>query len=64
MDEPKFIAKVRLTKQGQITVPQQARELLNFELESDAYWYEVDGYLILTKELDNPKELLKKIKKR
>ncbi len=64
MDEPKFIAKVRLTKQGQITVPQEARELLKMELESDAYWYINDGYLILTTELNNPKELLKKIKKR
>ena len=64
MDEPKFIAKVRITRQGQITVPQEARELLKLELESDAYWYELDGYLILTTEIENPKELLKKIKKR
>ena len=64
MDEPKFIAKVRITKQGQITVPQEARELLKLELESDAYWYIHDGYLILTTEIETPKELLKKIKKR
>jgi bifunctional DNA-binding transcriptional regulator/antitoxin component of YhaV-PrlF toxin-antitoxin module len=64
MGEPKFIAKVRITKQGQITVPHEARELLKLEVESDAYWYVIDGNLILTTELENPKELLRKIKKR
>ncbi|HLD87206.1 MAG TPA: AbrB/MazE/SpoVT family DNA-binding domain-containing protein [Candidatus Nanoarchaeia archaeon] len=64
MDEPKFIAKVKLTSQGQLTLPREARESLGIGEESDLYWYEVDGYLVLTTELDNPKELLRKLKKR
>ena len=64
MDEPKFIAKVKLTSQGQLTLPREARESLSIGEESELYWYEVDGYLVLTTELDNPKELLRKLKKR
>ncbi len=64
MEEPKFIAKVKLTRQGQLTLPQEARAKLNIAAESDLYWYELDGYLILTKEIDSPKELLRKLKRK
>lgn len=64
MNEPKFIAKVKLTRQGQLTLPQEARNDLKIPLEAELYWYEIDGYLVLTTELDNPKDLLKKIRKK
>ena len=64
MDEPKFIAKVKLTKQGQLTLPQEARQSLGIPPEAELYWYECDGYLVLTTELDNTRELLRKLKKR
>ncbi len=64
MEEPKFIAKVKLTRQGQLTLPQEARNSLKIPSEAELYWYEIDGYLILTREIDNPKELLKKLKRK
>lgn len=66
--DPKFIAKVRLTSQGQITLPQEAREDLCIDCGSDLYWYELNDSLIVTKELLNQKDLLtailSKIKKK
>jgi len=62
--QPKFIGKAKLTKQGQITLPFEARNDLGIKLDSEVYWYEVDDYLIVTKELLNPKELENKLKKR
>ncbi len=59
----KFIAKAKLTKQGQITLPREARQDLNIKTESELYWYQVDGYLILVKELMNQKELESMLKK-
>lgn len=61
---PKFIDKVKLTKQGQLTVPREARSNLTIGEEAELFWYECNGFLILSKELENPKELAKKIKKR
>ncbi|MCK5282985.1 MAG: AbrB/MazE/SpoVT family DNA-binding domain-containing protein [Nanoarchaeota archaeon] len=63
MEEPKFIGKVKLTKQGQITLPQEARNDLNIEQEADLYWYELGDSLILVRELVNQKELLDSILK-
>ena len=54
----KFIGKAKLTKQGQLTLPQEARQDLKIDIKSDVYWYEFNGVLILVKELVNPKELV------
>lgn len=62
MPESKFISKVKLTKQGQLTLPLEARKKLGINLEDELYWYEFDGVLILTKELLNQKELDKKVR--
>ena len=56
--EAKFIGKAKLTKQGQFTLPQEARKDLEIEAESDVYWYEFNEILILVKDLVNPKDLI------
>jgi bifunctional DNA-binding transcriptional regulator/antitoxin component of YhaV-PrlF toxin-antitoxin module len=61
MEEPKFIAKVRVTKQGQITLPQEARTDLKIDLGSEVYWYELNHSLIILTELVNQKELVDKV---
>ena len=55
--EPKFIGKAKLTKQGQVTLPNEARQDLNIEVNSEVYWYELGDNLIVVKELVNPKDL-------
>ena len=64
MKQPKFIAKVKLTQQGQITLPTEARDDLKISLGEDLYWYEYNGSLIMVKDLVNQEELLKKIEKK
>ena len=59
--EPKFIGKAKLTKQGQITLPQEARNDLGIEVCCDLYWYEYNNSLIMVKELVNQKDLLSTI---
>ena len=59
----KFIGKAKLTKQGQITLPREARDDLGINLDTELYWYELDDSLIVIKELVNEKELMRKIKK-
>ena len=54
--EAKFIGKAKLTKQGQLTLPREARKDLGIGAESGVYWYEFNDALILVKELVNPKE--------
>ena len=56
--EPKFIGKAKLTKQGQLTLPQEGRKDLRISAESDVFWYEFNDILILVKDLVNPKELV------
>ena len=56
--EPKFIGKAKLTKQGQLTLPQEARKDLKIDAKSEVYWYEFNEILILVKDLVNPKELI------
>jgi bifunctional DNA-binding transcriptional regulator/antitoxin component of YhaV-PrlF toxin-antitoxin module len=56
--EAKFIGKAKLTKQGQLTLPQEARQDLKIGAESDVFWYEFNDILILVKDLVNPKELV------
>lgn len=52
-----FIGKVKLSKQGQITVPTEARTALAIETDEDLYWYRFNNSLILSKEIVNPKDL-------
>jgi len=56
--DAKFIGKAKLTKQGQLTLPQEARQDLKISAESDVFWYEFNDILILVKDLVNPKELV------
>ncbi len=60
----KFIDKAKLTKQGQLTLPLEARKDLGIETESELYWYKVDDHLIIVKDLVNPKDLKNTLKKR
>ena len=62
--EPKFIGKAKLTKQGQLTLPQEARKDLKIDAKSKVYWYEFNGVLVLIKELVNPKEIISLILKK
>ena len=57
MKTPKFIGKAKLTKQGQVTLPNEARQDLGINVDSDIYWYELGDNLIVVKELVNPKDL-------
>ena len=57
INNPKFIGKAKLTKQGQVTLPRAARIALNIEEESEIYWYQVNNTLIAVKELVAPKDL-------
>lgn len=61
--KPKFIGKAKLSKQGQVTLPFEARDDLGIDLNSEVYWYEVDDFLIVLKELINPKDLAVKLDK-
>ena len=54
----KFIGKAKLTKQGQLTLPQEARQDLKIDAKSEVYWYELNDILVLVKDLVNPKELV------
>ena len=56
--EAKFIGKARLTKQGQLTLPQEGRQDLKIGDKSEVYWYEFNDILILVKDLINPKEIV------
>lgn len=58
MVEPKFVGKARLTKQGQLTLPQEARQDLRIDAKSEVYWYEFNDALILVKDLANPKDII------
>ena len=55
--DAKFIGKAKLTKQGQLTLPQEGRQDLNIGLESDVYWYKFNDVLVLVKNLLNPNEI-------
>ena len=64
MKKPKFIGKAKLTKQGQVTLPNEARQDLDIKVDSDIYWYELGDKLIVVKELVNPKDLGLELKKK
>jgi|ETNmetMinimDraft_2_1059921.scaffolds.fasta_scaffold01154_2 hypothetical protein len=56
-NEPKFMGKAKLTKQGQVTLPREARRALNIEEESEIFWYQVKNTLIAVKDLVATKDL-------
>ena len=65
----KFIGKAKITKQGQLTLPFEARDELKLDLNSEVYWYLVDNHMVVMKDLVSTEELSaiikgKKIKKR
>jgi len=62
MDKSKFIGKAKITKQGQLTLPLEARKDLGINLEDEVYWYELDDVLIVTKELLSQADLEKKVR--
>ncbi len=53
----KFMGKAKLTKQGQLTLPFEARQELNIDKDNELYWYLVDNHLVVVKELTNTKDL-------
>jgi|TARA_B100002003_G_C14131907_1_gene544358 bifunctional DNA-binding transcriptional regulator/antitoxin component of YhaV-PrlF toxin-antitoxin module len=60
----KFIGKAKLTKQGQLTLPFEARTDLKIAVDSELYWYQVDGHLVVVKELLSEKDLENLLKKK
>ena len=62
--DPKFIGKAKLTKQGQLTLPQEGRQDLKIDSKSDVYWYEFNDVLILVKDLVNPNDIIGVINKK
>ena len=54
----KFVGKAKLTKQGQLTLPFEARQELSIEKDNELYWYLVDNHLVVVKELINTKDLV------
>ena len=59
-----FIGKAKLTKAGQLTLPQEGRQDLSIPIDSELYWYTVDGLLVVSKELLNQKDLEKVLRKK
>ncbi len=59
----KFIGKAKITKQGQVTLPFEAREELKLDLNSEVYWYLVDDHLVVVKDLVSVDELISTINK-
>ena len=62
--EAKFIGKAKLTKQGQLTLPQEARKDLKISAESEVYWYELNDVLLVVKDIVNPKDIFDLIMKK
>ena len=60
----KFVGKARITKQGQVTMPFEARNELQLNSDSEIYWYLVDNDLVVVKDLMSVDDLLKTINKR
>ena len=60
----KFVGKARITKQGQVTMPFEARNELQLNSDNEIYWYLVDNYLVVVKDLMSVDDLLKTINKR
>ena len=53
----KFVGKAKITKQGQVTLPFEARGELKLDLNSEVYWYLVDDHLVVVKDLVSVEDL-------
>ena len=53
----KFIGKAKITSQGQVTLPSEARDSLKLEPNAEVYWYQVDEHLVVVKDLVSVEEL-------
>ena len=60
----KFIGKAKITTQGQITLPSEARDSLKLDVNSEVYWYQVDDYLVVVKDLVSVDDLADMINKK
>ncbi len=60
----KFIGKAKLTKQGQLTLPLEARKDLRINNEDELYWYLIDNHLVVVKDLMSIEDLVKKLSKK
>jgi len=60
----KFIGKAKITTQGQITLPSEARDSLKLELNSEVYWYLVDDHLVVVKDLVSVDDLADMLNKK
>jgi len=60
----KFIGKAKITKQGQVTLPFEAREELKLDLNSEVFWYLVDDHLVVVKDLVSTEELASMLNKK
>ena len=64
MDEPKFIGKAKVTKQGQVTIPLEGRKELSIAPETEVYWYRLNDTLVVLKDIVNPKDLAQQLAKK
>ena len=53
----KFIGKAKITTQGQVTLPSEARDSLKLDVNSEVYWYQVDDHLVVVKDLVSVEDL-------
>ena len=53
----KFIGKAKITTQGQLTLPSEARESLKLDPNAEVYWYQVDDHLVVVKDLVSVNDL-------
>ncbi len=60
----KFIGKAKITSQGQLTLPSEARDSLKLDINSEVYWYLVDDHLVVVKDLVSTEELASMLNKR
>jgi|TARA_Y100000031_G_C8200465_1_gene375953 bifunctional DNA-binding transcriptional regulator/antitoxin component of YhaV-PrlF toxin-antitoxin module len=60
----KFVGKAKITKQGQVTLPFEARTDLKINVDDDVYWYLVDNHLVVVKDLVSIEELKRKISRK
>lgn len=60
----KFIGKAKITTQGQVTLPFEARESLKLDVNSEVYWYQVDDHLVVVKDLVSVDDLVSIINKK
>jgi bifunctional DNA-binding transcriptional regulator/antitoxin component of YhaV-PrlF toxin-antitoxin module len=57
----KFVGKAKITKTGQVTLPNEARVNLSLNSSSEIFWYETNDFLIATKKLLSEEDVEKKL---